>query len=254
MGSWPSKKKRPPPALPPHRPAPPRAPPPAPHAPAPPPAPRLPTLPLPLLLHLCSRHLAARDLACLECAARTFRQPVTGPLRGALLPALRGGPGGEALGVCECAAEAQLARRSDGWRVVVQLGESHKFALHVLDSGLLASQPRLAAGAQHTLVTAGPSQQQPGQGAASLLAFGSDMHRQLGLGLPLGGGGGGGSAGVRWEAQQPSAVRLAPLPEPPLGVAAGATHSLCVGSSGALYSWGAAMGGQLGHADADAAE
>ena len=122
-------------------------------------------LPDHLLFAILCAGLSGRDLASLERVSTHFQ------LAGAVLRA-----SGRQGKLTECAAEACLDARPDGWRVV-QLpgqrptaGSSWKHALHVLP--FLSPLQAVAAGDEFTVVASSSGQ---------VYGFGSNDHRQLGF-------------------------------------------------------------------------
>jgi hypothetical protein len=182
-----------------------------------------------------SGQLNSRDLARLECSTQRFHR-CTATSSSAAAARTRT--------AVERAAQLLLGARTDSWRVRGRPGESSKYLLFLLECWVWPPAV-LSSGAAHVLlVGTGPT---TGQERA-LWAFGSNNWQQLGCAeAPAGREDG--------RARPPRVVDLGDrgVFPPAVCVAAGSFHSAAVTASGALWTWGRAGSGRLGHAGQDPA-
>ncbi len=207
-------------------------------------------LPDSLLVRLCADStLTSADLAAVEAVATRFSR-ASGQLQNA----------GGAASIPECAAEMQVRAHRESWRLEKRSNESWKHVLWMLENSSLAPVPVAAAANEHTLVRTAD---------ARVFAFGHNNWKQLGLGdcdqivqyhpdighdmseftAELGYPRGGQNQGPPWrqhiddtprEVERLRGCKVA-------SVVAGTQHSAALTDEGALYTWGAATGGRLGH-------
>eukprot|EP01047_Picozoa_sp_COSAG01_P043742 COSAG01_NODE_3905_length_5559_cov_13.718498_1_plen_330_part_00 len=183
-----------------------------------------------------SGQLNSRDLARLECSTQRFHRCTAISSSAAAAARTRT--------AVERAAQLLLGARADSWRVRGRPGESSKYLLFLLECWVWPPAV-LSSGAAHVLlVGTGPTGQE-----RALWAFGSNNWQQLGCAeAPAG----------REDvgARPPRVVDLGDrgVFPPAVCVAAGSFHSAAVTEDGALWTWGRAGSGRLGHAGQDPAD
>jgi alpha-tubulin suppressor-like RCC1 family protein len=192
-----------------------------------------------VLVRIMRHGLAAKDLARLEATAPLFAK------KDCALVTIAGEPG-QFSTASDAAAQDIVRARRDGRRVEPRSSESWKYALFVLECRLCPPRTISFEGSHTLAIADGTLSPEISSNVVlgTLCTGGTNNYSQLGIGD---------STDMAMVTQPPHdkheefPLRQLAQPTDVLSVAVSSRHSACVTVAGALYTWGCASGGKLGH-------